>query len=65
MKQPFDETRVAKSRDPLDAPDQGFDWRRLYQRLSEEACDSDEGQRLAETVTRLIQMLVPCEPLTN
>ena len=59
MKQPFDENRVADSCDPLDVIDQDFDWQELYRRLSEEACDGEDDKRLAEVVTRLIQMLVP------
>ena len=59
MKQPFDEGRMAKNRDPLDAPNQDFDWERLYQRLSEDVREGDNDKRLAEAVTRLLQMLVP------
>jgi len=59
VKQPFDEARLAKSRDPVDAPNQDFDWEQLYQRLSEDAREGDNDKRLAEAVTRLLQMLVP------
>ncbi len=59
MNQPFDETYRSAAQDPLNAPDQDFDWQGLYQRLSEEAGESDDGQRLAEALRRLIQMLVP------
>ena len=59
MNHEFDETLTPESRDPLDTLDQDFDWQELYRRLSEEPCDGEDDKRLAEVVTRLIQMLVP------
>ena len=59
MKQPFDDGRIAKSRDPLDAPDQDFEWEELLERLSEDARAQQTDKSLAQTVRRLIQILVP------
>ena len=59
MKTDFAEDRVADCCDPVDAANQDFDWQRLYQRLCEDASDPDQDKRLAEAVTRLLQMLVP------
>lgn len=60
MKIDFAEDRVADCSDPVDAASQNFDWQRLYERLGEDAGSPDQDQRLAEAVTRLLQMLVPC-----
>jgi hypothetical protein len=60
MKTDFAEDRSADGRDPMDAASQDFDWQHLYRRLCEDASDADQDQRLAEAVTRLLQMLVPC-----
>lgn len=59
MKQPFDETRIAKNRDPLDARNQDFEWDELLERLSEDARAEQTDKSLAQTVRRLIQILVP------
>ncbi|MCL4181136.1 MAG: hypothetical protein KJ072_25750 [Verrucomicrobia bacterium] len=59
MKGDFHEGLQSAKRDPVDAQEQDFDWRKLYQQLSEDAADGDQDKRLAETVTRLLQMLVP------
>ena len=59
MKRPFDETRIAKNRDPLDAPDQEFEWEQLLERLSEDARAEQTDKSLAQTVRRLFQILVP------
>ncbi len=59
MRTDFAEDRLADCRDPLDARNQDFDWQRLYERLCEDASDPDQDKRLAEAVTRLLQMLVP------
>jgi len=59
VKEEFDEDFMADNRDPLDAPDQGFDWQALYQRLNEDASSGDNDQRLSQTVIRLLQMLLP------
>ena len=59
MKEPFDEARLAKSRDPLDAPDQGFDWDALYKRLGEDLRDGKVDERLEDLLIRLLQLLVP------
>ena len=55
----FNEAMLSACRDPVDAPEQDFDWRGLYERLSEDAVEGDNDKRLAETVTRLLQLLVP------
>ncbi|HNQ90544.1 MAG TPA: hypothetical protein PKM73_18170 [Verrucomicrobiota bacterium] len=59
MKEEFDEKFMAENRDPLDAPDQGFDWQLLYQRLNEDATSGENDQRMSQTVIRLLQMLLP------
>jgi len=63
MLNPFDENRLADKRDSVGAPDQDFDWKRLYERLSEDAETGDNDPKLSETVVRILQMLLP--PLTN
>jgi hypothetical protein len=45
--------------DPLDAPDQDFDWDELYGRLSEDAEGPQHDPELAQTVVRLLQLLIP------
>lgn len=59
MKEEFDDEFMADNRDPLDAPDQGFDWQALYQRLNEDAASGNNDQRLSQTVIGLLQMLLP------
>jgi hypothetical protein len=59
VKGDFHENRQSDKRDPIAAQHQGFDWEQLYERLSEDAANGDNDQRLAEAVTRLLQMLLP------
>jgi AraC-like DNA-binding protein len=59
VKGDFHEDLQSDKRDPVDAQSQEFDWQRLYERLSEDAIDDGQEQRLAETVTRLLQTLIP------
>ncbi len=59
MRTDFAEDRVADCCDPVDAANQDFDWQRLYERLCEDAGSAGQDKRLAEAVTRLLQMLVP------
>lgn len=59
MREAFDENRLSDKRDPVDAPDQDFDWEQLYERLSEDATNGENDPRLSETVVRLLQMLLP------
>jgi hypothetical protein len=59
LKGDFHEGLKSSKRDPVDAQPQDFDWQKLYRQLSEDAVDGDNDKRLAETVTRLLQMLVP------
>ncbi len=57
MKPEFNEAFLSDSRDLVDGQIQDFDWDRLYQRLVEDAGETDP--RLAEAVTRLLQSIVP------
>lgn len=60
MKQEFNEARIGKSRDPIDARDQEFEWQELLERLSEDALNPHQtDQTLAETVRHLLAILVP------
>lgn len=59
MKGNFHEGLQSAKRDPMDASAPSFDWEQLYERLSEDACDGENDKRLAEAVTRLLQMLLP------
>jgi AraC-like DNA-binding protein len=59
VKGDFREDLRSAKRDLIDAQHQGFDWEQLYERLSEDVADADSYQRLAEAVTRLLQMLLP------
>ena len=59
MREVFDENRLSDKRDPMDAPDQDFDWEQLYERLNEDASSGKNDPRLSETVVRLLQMLLP------
>ena len=58
MKQGFYEGFISEEADPVDAASQDFDWKLLYRRLNEEACEAGIDEKLAQTVTRLIQLLV-------
>ena len=59
MRDDFDEGRLSDHRDPVDAQSQDFDWKRLYERLSEDAAEGNNERILAEAVTRLLQALIP------
>jgi hypothetical protein len=59
VKQPFDEARRAKSRDPLDAIGQDFDWAELYRALDGEAPEAEAVKRFEEIVVRLMQLVIP------
>jgi hypothetical protein len=62
LKQPFDETRVAKSRDPVDAPSLGFDWDEIYRVLDDEMPEREADKLLDELLVRLLQFLIPKRP---
>jgi hypothetical protein len=55
----FEEDSMSDDRDPVDAPNQDFDWQRLYERLSEDTTNDGNDRDLAETVSRLLRILVP------
>ena len=59
MKEEFDEARMARRRDPVDAPDQDFDWDALYKRLGEDVNEGKVNKRMADIIIRLLQVLVP------
>ncbi len=59
MNQPFDETYRSAAQDPLNAPDQDFDWQGLYQRLNEDAANGANDHQLSQVVIHLLQMLLP------
>ncbi len=59
MRDDFDEGRLSEQRDPIDAQDLDFDWRQLYERLSEDIASDQVERQLAETITRLLQTLIP------
>jgi hypothetical protein len=58
MRDTFQEDHIAESADPVDSLTQDFDWKLLYARLNEEACEAHLDPRLADTVARLITLLV-------
>lgn len=57
----FREDTWSRRRDPLDAPDQDFDWDKVYAALDETTSEPDAEALLGEVVTRLLQLLVPTE----
>ncbi len=59
MNQPFNEAYRSAAQDPLNAPDQDFDWQGLYQRLNEDAASGANDHQLSQVVIRLLQMLLP------
>jgi hypothetical protein len=59
VKGDFHEDLQSDKRDPVDAQSQEFDWQRLYQRLSEDVASDQVERQLAETITRLLQTLIP------
>lgn len=59
MKPEFHEAWIAKHRDPLDAPDQDFEWNEILNRLDEDLEAGKTDKTVAEAVKRLIQLLVP------
>jgi hypothetical protein len=59
MTHAFDEGFQSDKRDPLDAQQQDFDWLGLYARLAEDAGEGANDKLLAETVTRLLQVIIP------
>jgi hypothetical protein len=59
MKQQFHEDLMLKNRDMVDAPDQDFDWDRLYQSLNDDATNGGNDPALSQTVVRILQMLLP------
>ena len=62
MKHGFYEGFLSDDADPIDSVSQDFDWKLLYRRLNEEACEADLDMKLAETIARFIQMLVGNAP---
>jgi hypothetical protein len=58
VKEKFNEGMLSNNRDPVDAADQDFDWQRLYAQLGEDARSGDYDRELAETVIRLLEVLV-------
>ncbi len=58
MKHGFYEGFISDDADPVDSVSQDFDWKLLYARLNEEACEAHLDKRLADMVARLIEMLV-------
>lgn len=58
MKHGFYEGFISDDADPVDSVSQDFDWKLLYSRLNEEACEAHLDKRLADTVARLIELLV-------
>lgn len=59
MKPKFDDAYLAEHQDPLDAPDQDFNWQELFERLNEDASSGQNDPRLSEFILRLLQMLLP------
>jgi hypothetical protein len=59
MLEPFDENRLPANLDPVDAPDQGFGWEELYERMREDTGAEGNDRDLAEVVRRLLGILVP------
>ena len=58
MSQGYYDDFISEEADVIDSASQDFDWKLLYRRLNEEACEAGVDQKLAEAVARLIQMLV-------
>ena len=56
MKYDFDDGFLSVNRDPMDAPQQDFDWQQLDQSYGEEGASDP---RCSEAVTRLVQLLLP------
>jgi len=59
LKEPFEETWMAKSRDPVDAADQDFDWLELYRILDDEMPETAGDKLVEELLVRLIGLLIP------
>lgn len=59
MSNEFHDDWIPDNVDPLDAPDQDFDWDELYGRLSEGVEGPQTDPELAQTVVRLLQLLLP------
>ena len=61
MSQGFDESRKSRKRDPVDAPDEEyeFDWDQVEKALDAATFAAGSDEALSEFVTRLLQLLVP------
>jgi hypothetical protein len=59
LKPAFHENLRADNRDPLDAQNQDFEWEALYRQVSDDATSGENDPRLAQTVVRILQFLLP------
>ncbi|MCL4181031.1 MAG: hypothetical protein KJ072_25210 [Verrucomicrobia bacterium] len=59
MKEAFDDNWRSDKLDPVDAPDQDFDWQALYQRVNEDAASGENDPRLSQVVLGILQLLLP------
>jgi hypothetical protein len=58
MSQGYYDEFVSGDADTVDAASQDFDWKLLYRRLNEEACEAGVDEKLAEAVSRILQLLI-------
>jgi hypothetical protein len=59
MSNEFHDDWIPDNVDPLDAPDQDFDWDKLYEHLNEGVKGPQTDPELAQAVVRLLHLLLP------